>query len=135
MANATAITVTALTPEAVNSVPTADVLDTGQSAVTLPADVKGRSDLMLLEVTNGMGAGKDLTVTVLAGDYPPAARASLGDLSLTVPGGASPVTRLIGPVEVARFIQDNGKIEVKFTPPTSTTLNVEIRCYKVPKVV
>lgn len=135
MANATKITVTDLAPGAINNVPTADVLDTGQSAVTLLADVKGRSDLILLEVTNGMGAGKDLTVTVLAGDYPPAARAGLGDLVLTVPGGSSPVTKIIGPLEVAHFIQDNGEVEVKFTPPASTTLDVQIRCYKLPKAV
>jgi len=135
MTNATAITVTDLVKEAVNDIPTADVLDTGQVAVTLSADVKGRSDLILLEVTNSMGSGKDLTVTILAGDYPPAARASLGSLALTVPGSASPVTKLIGPVESARFIQDNGKIDITFTPPASTTLNVAIRCYKMPKVV
>lgn len=135
MANATSITVTELVPSAVNNVPTADVLDTGQTAVTLPADVKGRADLILLEITNSMGAGKDLTVTVLAGDYPPAARAPLGDLELTVSGGASPVTKIIGPLEVARFVQDDGTLNIKFSPPASTTIGASIRCYKLPKVV
>lgn len=133
MSNASAITVTDLVAHAANTPPTADVLDTGTSAVTLPANVGGASDRIILEITNSMGATKDLTVTVLAGDNPPAVRAGLGNLVLTVPGGSSPVTRIIGPLETARFLQDNGTINVTFTPPASTTLNVAIRCYRLPR--
>ncbi|MCX7670396.1 MAG: hypothetical protein N2439_10025 [Anaerolineae bacterium] len=139
MANATAITVTDLLPHAVNTPPTADVLDTGQAAVTLPAAVGAACDRIILEVTNSMGAGKDLTVTIKAGGNPPAVRAGLGDLALTVPGGASPVTRIIGPLETARFLQvdgeTKGRIDVQFTPPQSTTIAAGIRCYRLPKTV
>lgn len=135
MANATAITVHTLTPNALNAQPAPDVLDTGTSAVTLAANVQGRSDLILLEVTNKMGTGKTLTVTVAAGDNPPAARAGLGNLEVSWAGATDPVTQIIGPLEVARFIQDDGTIQVTFAPPASTTIAVDIRCYKLPKAV
>lgn len=130
MANATAITVTALTPDAAGvAQPTADVLDTGTAAVTLSADVGGLSELVILEVKNTAGAANDLTVSVLAGDNPPAQRAGIGKLDTTI---AQNATAIIGPFESMRFIQDNGKLDVKFTP-ASGTIGVAIRCYKVPR--
>lgn len=130
MANATAITVTALTPDAAGvAQPTADVLDTGTAAVTLSADVGGLSELVILEVKNTAGAANDLTVSVLAGDNPPAQRAGIGKLDTTI---AQNATAIIGPFESMRFIQDNGKLDVKFTP-ASGTIGANIRCYKVPR--
>ena len=130
MANATAITVTALTPDTAGVVqPTADVLDTGTSAVTLAAAVGGQSELVILEVKNTAGAANNLTVSVLAGDNPPAQRAGLGALDTVI---AQNATVLIGPLESARFIQDNGKLDVKFTPAAGT-IGAAIRCYKIPR--
>ena len=70
MANATAITVTSLTPDSAGIVqPTADVLDTGTDAVTLAASVGGLSELVILEVKNTAGAANNLTVTDLQAAY------------------------------------------------------------------
>lgn len=130
MANATAITVTSLTPDTAGvAQPTADVLDTGTAAVTLSADVGGQSELIMLEVKNTAGAANDLTVSVLAGDNPPAQRAGLGALDTVI---AQNGTKIIGPLESARFIQDNGKLDVKFTPAAGT-IGAAIRCYKIPR--
>ncbi len=130
MANATAITVTALTPDSAGiAVPTADVLDTGTSAVTLAAAVGGQSELVLLEVTNNAASAVNLTVTVNAGDNPPAQRAGLGSLATVL---AQNAVKLIGPLESARFIQDDGSLSVTFTP-ASGTLAASIRCYKIPR--
>ena len=130
MANASAITVTDLTPNAAGiAPPTADVLDTGTAAVTLAADVGGQSELILLEVTNNAASAVNLTVTVLAGDNPPAQRAGLGNLATVL---AQNAVKLIGPLESARFIQDDGSLSVTFTP-ASGTLAASIRCYKIPR--
>jgi hypothetical protein len=130
MANATAITVTTLTPDTAGiAQPTADVLDTGTAAVTLAADVGGQSELVLLEVTNNAASAVNLTVTVLAGDNPPAQRAGLGSLATVL---AQNAVKLIGPLESARFIQDDGKLNITFAP-ASGTLAASIRCYKIPR--
>lgn len=130
MANTDKITVTALTPDSAGiAVPTADVLDTGTSAVTLAAAVGGQSELVLLEVTNNAASAVNLTVTVNAGDNPPAQRAGLGSLATVL---AQNAVKLIGPLESARFIQDDGSLSVTFTP-ASGTLAASIRCYKIPR--
>lgn len=130
MANAAAITVTTLTPDTAGiAQPTADVLDTGTAAVTLAAAVGGQSELVILEVTNNAASAVNLTVSVLAGDNPPAQRAGLGDLDTVL---AQNAVKIIGPLESARFIQDDGKLNVKFTP-ASGTLAASIRCYKIPR--
>lgn len=129
MANATAITVTELTGNVAGvAQPTADTLDTGTSAVTLAAAVGGESGRVLLFVTNT--AAEALTVRVLAGDRPPAERAGLGYLDTSI---AQNVTKIIGPLESARFIQDDGSISVTFTP--GGTIAATVRCYKMPKSV
>lgn len=130
MANASAITVNALTPDSAGiAQPTADVLDTGTAAVTLAAAVGGQSELVILEVTNNAASAVNLTVSVLAGDNPPAQRAGLGDLDTVL---AQNATKIIGPLESARFIQDDGKLNIKFTP-ASGALAASIRCYKIPR--
>ena len=130
MANATAITLTTLTPDTAGiAQPTADVLDTGTAAVTLAAAVGGLSELVVLEVKNTAGAANNLTVSVLAGDNPPAQRAGLGSLDTVI---AQNAVKIIGPFESARFIQDDGKLNVTFTP-ASGTIGAEIRCYKIPR--
>lgn len=130
MANASAITVTSLTANAAGTAqPTGDTLDTGTIAVTLPADVGGVVDRLLLVVTNNAAAANALTVSILAGDNPPAQRSGLGALDTSI---AQNATKIIGPLEGARFIQDDGKINVTFTPAAGT-LAATIRCYKLPK--
>lgn len=130
MANAAAITVNGLVANVAGAArPAGDTLDTGTAAVTLEAAVAGESERVLLEVTNNAAAANNLTVSVLAGDNPPAARAGLGALDTVI---AQNATRIIGPLESARFIQDDGKLRVTFTPAAGT-IAATIRCYKLPK--
>jgi len=128
MANATAITVTSLTANSFTAQPTADVLDTGTAAVTLPADVGGVGERVIFIVTNTAAA--NLTVTVVAGDNPPAQRAGIGNV---VSGNVAQNGSVVfGPFETARFIQDDGTVNVTFTP-ASGTITCNVRCYKLPK--
>ena len=129
MANAAAITVTALTANTAGiAAPTQDVLDTGTAAVTLDADVGG-SGMVLFEFVSNHASAVNTTFSILAGDNPPAQRAGLGNLDTVV---AQNATKLVGPLETARFIQSDGKINVKVTP-ASGTIAATIRCYKFPK--
>jgi hypothetical protein len=128
VANATAITLTDLTKDASTANPTADVLDTGTAAVTLPLDCAGESDRVMLRVTNLAVA--NLTVTVTAGDDPPAGRAGLG--GFTTGNIAQNGVLLLGPFESARFIQNDGKLNVTFTP-ASGTINCTVQAFRLPK--
>lgn len=130
MANASAITVTALAANSQVAQPTADVLDTGTAAVTLSASVGGVTDRVILEVKNTAAA--NLTAEILAGDNPPSHRSGIGSLSKS--GIVQNAVWYFGPFEAGRFLQDDGKLNVKFTP-ASGTIGVEIRCYKLPKAV
>jgi len=130
MANATAITVTSLTANGVATAqPTADVLDTGTAAVTLPAAIGGDAGRCILEVKNTAAA--NLVVSVLAGDNPPAQNAGQG--ALTTANIAQNAILILGPFTSDRVIQDDGTLSVTFTP-ASGTIGATVRCYKLPKI-
>lgn len=129
MANATAITVNSLTAETVLTRPTADVLDTGTDAVTLPVTPDGDSHRLLLEFTNTAAAADTMTVSIDAGDLPPAQSQGLGATSFTV---AQSAVRYIV-VDSAQHMHDDGKIRVTITPAASKTQTATIRAYKMPK--
>jgi len=136
MANATAITLNDCVANGGITQPTADVLDTGTAAVTLPLALSGiGADRVLLEVTNS--GLQNLKVEILAGDNPPASRAGLGDLTLVAALAASGV-KVFGPFEGSRFMQNDatskGRLDFKFTP-ASGTIGVGIRAYRLPKRV
>lgn len=134
MANATAITLTAAVANGAVAQPTADVLDTGTAAVTLPLALSGIGlRRTIIEVTNtGVAA---LKVEILAGDNPPAQRAGLGDLTLVAAAAANDVN-IFGPFDGSRFTQvdgaTKGRLDFKFTP-ASGTIGVTIRAYRLPK--
>lgn len=134
MANATAVTLTAAVANGAVAQPTADVLDTGTAAVTLPLALAGVGcDRVILEVKNTAAAA--LKVEILAGDNPPAMRAALGDLTL-VAALAQNAVNIFGPFESSRFLQNDatsaGRLDIKFTP-SSGTIGVTIRAYRLPK--
>lgn len=132
MANATAGTVTELVANAGVAAPTADVLDTGTAAVVLPFALSGKgADRLIIEVTNTAAAA--LKVEAVAGIYPPAARQSLGDVTL-VAALAQNGVQACGPFESGRFAQALGKLNLRFTP-ASGTIGVSIRAYRMPKTV
>lgn len=66
-----------------------------------------------------------LTITVKAGDHPPALAAGQGDLAVVVAFGT---THFIGPFESGRFIQSDGSLMI-----TSSTATGTIACLKVPR--
>ena len=129
MANATALTLTALAADSSTANPTADAFDTGTAAVTVPLDVNGESDDVFLRVVNAAAAA--LTVTVNAGDSPPAVRAGIG--AFTSGNIAQNGVLLLGPFESARFIQDDGTLSVTFTP-ASGTIACSCQAFRLPTV-
>ena len=129
MANATAITVNALTANTVLTQPTANILDTGTAAVTIGFTPDGDSHNVLLEVTNTALAADLMTVDILAGVRPPAVEASLGNVTFTV---AQNAVRYIV-VDSSRCMQADGKINVMFTPASTKAQTMTIRAYKLPK--
>ncbi|MDY7102125.1 MAG: hypothetical protein S0880_13140 [Actinomycetota bacterium] len=68
----------------------------------------GASDRIVMRVTNTHGSPHD--VTIVAGDYPPAIGAGLGDVAVTV--AATSGDTWIGPLESGRFLQSDGTIHV-----------------------
>ena len=66
-----------------------------------------------------------LTITVKAGDYPPAIAAGQGDLTESVAFGT---THYIGPFESGRFMQSDGSMMIESSTTTGT-----ITCLKVPR--
>lgn len=129
MANATAITVNAMVAGTALTKPTADVLDTGTTAVTLPVTPNGDSHRLLLEFTNTAAAADTMTVSIDAGDLPPAQSQGLGAISFTV--AQSAVKYIV--VDSAQHMQSDGNINVTITPAASKTQTAEIRAYKLPK--
>jgi hypothetical protein len=100
----TAITVNALTLNA-GIAPTQTTVDTSNGHVlTVPGD--GRF-LLIVDNTGSVAAS---TVTIKAGDNPPAFQAGMGDLAVVV--GTSGVHREAIVVETARFNQDDGTINI-----------------------
>jgi hypothetical protein len=74
----------------------------------------GQSQRIVLRVKNTFAGSK--VVTVKAGDKEPAFRAGLGDLAVTL---AQNAVKWIGPLESARFIQNDGTIEVDVASGTT----------------
>ncbi|MFG2307661.1 hypothetical protein ACGFS9_03060 [Streptomyces sp. NPDC048566] len=73
-------------------------------------------ELTVLRVSN-TDDDTDLTLTVKAGDNPPALAAGQGDLDVTVAFGT---VQLIGPFESGRFVQSDGSLMIESTTNTGT---------------
>ncbi len=129
MANASAITLRALTAETVLTQPTADVLDTGTTAVTLKVTPTGDTHRLLLEFTNTAAAADTMTVSIGAGTMPPALSKDLGAVSFTV---AQNAVRYIV-VDSAQHMGSDGTISVTITPASTKAQTATIRAYMLPK--
>lgn len=131
MANPSSLTINALSANSVISLPSAQAIDTNG---TVPINSVGRADRLIVEVVNTDDAA--LTVLVKAGDNPPAHRTGLGDLSvaLAATGGGATASRMIGPFESARFVQDDGRIDLTFTAATGSPA-ASVRVYRLPHQV
>ncbi|MEU6944289.1 hypothetical protein ABZ957_03440 [Streptomyces sp. NPDC046316] len=101
---------------------------TGTTLVAAPTNdmqlANARPELTVLRVTN-TDDDTALTITVKAGDNPPALAAGQGDLAVSVAFGT---THYIGPFESGRFVQSDGSMMI-----TSSTTTGTIAALKVPR--
>lgn len=85
--------------------------------------------LILVHISAGTGTGGD--VTLKAGTAHPAFRRGLGDLVR----GDDVVANdefCIGPIETARFLQDDGTIHIDITDTSNTDIAGTIEAYELP---
>lgn len=118
----TAVTVTALTPNAGTTEPAGTTADPTNGHVVDPT---GDSEALLLRCANTAGTPKNAIVK--AGANPPALDAGLGDLTVQVP--ATSGVRWIGPLTSGRFIQADGKVNVDLESGFAGT----VTAYRVPR--
>jgi hypothetical protein len=127
MANPSSITVTNCATNSAINQPSTQAIDTDG---TVPIAAGGEMFLLILEIINA--AAVALTVTIKAGDNPPAATAA--DLVLTFAAtGNAGAKQIVGPFESARFLQDDGSVNVAFLAASSTP-NATVRAYRLPKI-
>lgn len=127
MANPAKLAITALTANASVLRGAGDAIDTNGMVPIVAADLGGASERLVIEVTEDNV--RDVTVSVGAGDNPPAVRQGLGALEVVI---AKNTTRLIGPLESSRFMQSDGRIEVTFTG-TGGAASCHVRTYLLPR--
>jgi hypothetical protein len=126
VANPASLTITELLENGNIARPAASAIDTDG---TVPVQAGGDLGRLIIEVTNNAAA--NLTVTIAAGDDPPALRSGIGALAQA--GIAQNAVRVFGPFESARFAQDNGDLNVAFLAASSTP-NASVRVYRLPKL-
>ena len=80
-------------------------------------DCGGNTQGLFLRLTNTDGSPHD--VTIGAGDNPPAFRAGIGDLTITVAATSGDV---IIPLESARVVQSTGYVHVDFATSHAGTI-------------
>lgn len=101
-----AVTVTALSANALNTNPAGTAISPTNGAVI---NAVKAGDRVLVRVTNTNGTNR--VVTFKAGVNPPAPRKGIGDLALTVPATTGDI---LVALETARFLQADGTINVDF---------------------
>lgn len=126
MANPSSITVTALSANSSVARPAVQTIDTDG---TVPVAAGGAMDRLIFEFVNAAAAA--LTVTIKGGDNPPSPLSQDLAIALTATGGATPAV-IAGPFESARFLQDDGSVNITFLAASSTP-NCTVRCYRLPK--
>lgn len=119
-----AITKNLLLANSVLALPTPDNIDATNGMVLAAGH---EADKIIFLVKNTTASAK--AATVAAGDNPPAVRAGLGNL--TGSSLAQDASEFIGPFEAARFLQNDGTIEVNF----GSSMTGEITCLVIPRVV
>ena len=104
----TALTVTTITANTATADPAGDDLDpTNGHYLTVSSPL----DEYVIRVTHTTSSTK--TVTVKAGDNPPADAAGVGDLTTSFgAGNVTAVVKWIGPLTSSRFIQNDGTLSI-----------------------
>lgn len=124
MANPAEITITELAKNGQTARPAGQTIDT---AGMVPINAGGKVERLILEVTNNNANA--LTVTIGAGDNPPAIQAK----SLVGSPIAQNGVAVFGPFEGSQFLQsgaDSGELHVSFA---GTAVGATVRCYRLPK--
>lgn len=115
----TAITVDALT-ESSASAPTSTTIDATNSHVIAATAKVGKT---VLRINNTTASTK--TITVLAGDNPPAHAAGQGDLTISLTQNQTKVVCL----DTSRFLQDDGTVNLDVAASMTGT----IEAYQLPQ--
>jgi hypothetical protein len=106
MANPANLTVTALVANAALARPPADTVDTTGTVPIDGADIDAASERLFLDVVSN---GSPQTVTIKAGQNPPAVRKDVGDLAVTVNATQATLeTELVGDNNDLVFTAANG---------------------------
>lgn len=122
----TAITVTSLTADSSTADPAGDDLDPTNGHKISASTVPLRK--FWLRVTHTTSSTK--TVTIKAGDNPPADAAGQGDLVVSfTAGNVTPVVKWIGPLSSARFLQDDGTVSID----VAASATGKIAAFKFPR--
>jgi hypothetical protein len=130
MANPASLTINALSANGSVNQPAAQTIDTNG---TVNCAAQSQTERLFLECVNAAAAAID--VTVKAGAYPPAHRAGIGDLKVTLAAtGSAGDKKLIGPIESSRFAKADGSVDVQFQAASGSP-NLTLRVYRLPKAV
>jgi hypothetical protein len=119
---------TSITPTALAGNSETAVVATTIDAALVTAGISvaaGGLGALVIRVANTNGS--DRVITVKAGDDPPGHQASAGDLAVTV--AATTGVKFIGPLETARFLQDDGTIHIDLAASFAGTIEI----YSFPK--
>lgn len=121
----TALTPVVLTANSVVADPAGTALDATNShtfTATHPTDE------FVIRVVNTTAATK--TVTLLAGDSPPADAAGQGNLVLSLADGSStPTVKWFGPFTSSRFLQNDGTVNLDVAAAMTGTITV----FRIPR--
>lgn len=118
----TAVTVTTLTAGTAASESAGTTADpTNDHVVTV--DFPLEELLLVFKNTNG----SDRVATIVAGDNPPASNSGQGNLDITVP--ATSGVKLIGGLESARFLQNDGTLQIDLAASFAGT----VHAYRLPR--
>ena len=133
MANVTALTVHSAVRNASAAI-TADLVTNGTVALTLAADLAsagGQVDRVILRVENdNTVATQTLSVSVLGSTTLPSHYGTVA--AATAANLATAGVAVLGPFDPARF-DNNGTLQVTFTPATSGTLKFNASLVLLPK--
>ena len=134
MANVTALTVHSAVRNASAAI-TADLVTNGTVALTLAADLAsagGQVDRVILRVENdNTVATQTLSVSVLGSTTLPSHYGTVA--AATAANLATAGVAVLGPFDPARF-DNNGTLQVTFTPATSGTLKFNASLVLLPRI-
>lgn len=121
----TALTPVTLTANTSTADPAGTALDATNSHVVTPV---AALDEYVIRVVNTTASTK--TVTIKAGDNPPADAAGQGDITVSLTDGSStPTVKWVGPLTSARFIQNDGTLNIDVAASMTGTITV----FRIPR--